>query len=655
MNYTNREVVRRLKQYDMFLNSLNLTTDEVQKERICDQLDKIEKQILLETNAEYEEQYMLLLNEEARFFSEEKSRLHKIISLIEERRDYLEDRKRKHRKITGSLVELTTFLGEDKLSSFINRLDIIEKYEENKLRQENIVKEMKTLDVKLSEASRLVKANNRLNDILENKMKEIVSKALDKFNLYSLTGKKEEILKGYETQEYAFNLAKGNLNMAKKLKDEDTVVECDEMLLQVSSLYNKYSEQVNILKLIDIYDKTVTGYDELLEKREKISDILRNISDSELYNEIADELNKQYNTIKLEGQDIEKYEGLKEEREIKNKILYDIEEENSSKEFKEVIDELVKNENRIREENIRKAKQEEYQERQKKLLEEQKIEASRVRRQKLIEEARLKEQQERLNKVKELQEKTVINQKREVINETKPKIIAKEEVVITKNNLDEKINNPLKGKTYDDVAIFSDDFDTDELFENTKIVPNKKLNSNKSLLENMEEKVSSSEMENPVVWEENISTPKIDTSVVWEDTVTNNKQELPPVLPVWEDISNKEEVIDLFKEEEKIEEVKIEDKPLEDIYVENKQVEITPIEESIVEQKQPSIYDILENNKNIIWKTTDSNVNKKTIPVIGNNNLKPQTLNGMEVKNISFPDLNNNSRKEGDVLWKETL
>ena len=130
MNYTNREVVRRLKQYDMFLNSLNLTANEVQKERICDQLDKIEKQILLETNSEYEEQYMLLLGEEARFFSEEKSRLHKIISLIEDRREYLEDRKNKHRKITGSLVELTTFLGEDKLNSFRNRLDIIEKYEE---------------------------------------------------------------------------------------------------------------------------------------------------------------------------------------------------------------------------------------------------------------------------------------------------------------------------------------------------------------------------------------------------------------------------------------------------------------------------------------------------------------------------------------------
>ena len=46
MNYTNREVVKRLKQYDMFLSSLGLAKDENTKERICDQLDKIEKQIM---------------------------------------------------------------------------------------------------------------------------------------------------------------------------------------------------------------------------------------------------------------------------------------------------------------------------------------------------------------------------------------------------------------------------------------------------------------------------------------------------------------------------------------------------------------------------------------------------------------------------------
>ena len=69
VNYTNREVVKRLKQYDMFLSSLNLTTDSLQKERICDQLDKIEKQILLDTNTEYEEEYIALSSKESKLFN----------------------------------------------------------------------------------------------------------------------------------------------------------------------------------------------------------------------------------------------------------------------------------------------------------------------------------------------------------------------------------------------------------------------------------------------------------------------------------------------------------------------------------------------------------------------------------------------------------
>ena len=159
MNYTNREVVKRLKQYDMFLSSLNLTKDESTKERICDQLDKIEKQILLETNNEYEEEYMSILGEDSASFDEEKTKLRKLIDIIEERKKYLEERKKEHKKITGSLVELTTFLGEDKLTIFRRRLNIIETYEKNKEEQERIMNEMKSLDIKISEASRNVKAN----------------------------------------------------------------------------------------------------------------------------------------------------------------------------------------------------------------------------------------------------------------------------------------------------------------------------------------------------------------------------------------------------------------------------------------------------------------------------------------------------------------
>lgn len=613
MNYTNREVVRRLKQYDMFLNSLNLATNEVQRERICDQLDKIEKQILLETNSEYEEQYMLLLGEEARFFTEEKRRLHNLISLILERKKYLEDRKDKHRNVTGSLVELTTFLGEDKLGVFKRRLEIIDKYEKNKSEQESIIKEMKMLDVRLSEASRTVKANARLNDILENKMISFVNKALEKYKLYVLTHKRDEILRNYEMYDYVLNLAKNNLKTAKKIDNDDMIMECDEMLSKVTTEYSRYNEQVNILKLIDIYDKSVDGYEELLEKREKINDILKNISDSQLYSEIAEELNKEYNTIKLEKQDIDNYDSLKQERERKNRRLYEIDEENNSKEFKSVIDEFVRNENRVREEQIRKAKKEEYQERQKKLLEEQKIEASRVRRQKLIEEARLKEQRERLDKVKQLQEKTVIN-----TNKTKkesPVLEVKDEV------LEEKINNPLKDKVLDEVMSYSDDFDTDELFENTKIVPNKVLNEEKSIFDDIERRAKEIKLEERTL---DVSKEEMPTTY---DEVVNVTEEKQPVV---------EETLDLFKEEPKVEEIVV-----------SEELEETK------EVKEPSIYDILENNKNIIWKTTDTSVNTNTIPVIGNNNLKPEILDNKKAnENFSFPKLDG---KDGEILWKETL
>ena len=284
MNYTSREVIRRLKQYDMFLNSLNLSADSLQKERICDQLDKIEKQILLETNVEYEDAYLHLLARETSFLSEEKEKLRDLISLILERRNYLEERKEKHKEITGSLVELTTFLGEDKLSVFRKRLKIIEKYEENKIRQEKLIKEMKVLDVKISEASRNVKANTRLNDSLENKMISTVGKALDTLGLYKLIEKKEQIEKKYESLDYALNMASENLKMAKDLENSEMIFECEEILSEVTTEHKEYKEKVYTIKLIEIYEKPVSNYDELLSKREEIDGILKSIEDSSLFN-----------------------------------------------------------------------------------------------------------------------------------------------------------------------------------------------------------------------------------------------------------------------------------------------------------------------------------------------------------------------------------
>ena len=99
--------------------------------------------------------------------------------------------------------------------------------------------------------------------------------------------------------------------------------------------------------------------------------------------------------------------------------------------------------------------------------------------------------------------------------------------------------------------------------------------------------------------------------------------------------------LDLFKEEPSV--VKAE---VPEVKEEIKE----PIVEEKKEEKKPSsIYDLLENNENIIWKTTNTAAPSKDIPVIGNNKLKPEIIND---NNMSFPDL---KKKEGELLWKETL
>ena len=86
------------------------------------------------------------------------------------------------------------------------------------------------------------------------------------------------------------------------------------MYNEVNTSYLKYNEDINIINLINIFDQKTSNYDELLDKRENIDTILKNITSTELYKEINSELSKQYNTIKLEGNDIKNYEFLKRRR-----------------------------------------------------------------------------------------------------------------------------------------------------------------------------------------------------------------------------------------------------------------------------------------------------------------------------------------------------
>ena len=115
LEYTSRQVTQLIRQYEMFLKSLGIMTSETDKDKIYLQMNKIEEKILSETNSIYEEEYMLLLGSNTYLVNEEKERLLCLIKLIEERKEYIKERRKKHKELTGYSVDYPKVLGEEKL------------------------------------------------------------------------------------------------------------------------------------------------------------------------------------------------------------------------------------------------------------------------------------------------------------------------------------------------------------------------------------------------------------------------------------------------------------------------------------------------------------------------------------------------------------
>ena len=422
LEYTSRQITQLVRQYEMFLKSLSITTSDSDREKIYVQMNRIQERILSETNSIYEEEYMLLLGSNTYLINEERERLSKLITLIEDRIEYVNNTRQKHKELTGFNVDYPKILGEDKLGEYKNSIRIIDKFNENKKNETILSNEINELDPKISEAVKKIKNNRELNTSLEKKMITLLTKVFDKLELYSLTDEKEEIERDFEELEYSLNKAKENVKKSKLSNREELKLECDSLLSSITLEYEKVKEKKYTLRLMEIYDNVITDYEQLLNKREEMYNILNEISSSKLYSIVGEELNKQYNTIKIEKQDMSTYETLVSEREKKYSELQEILEENDSQEFKDVLDELLLNEKKRQEEFLKEQRKREYDERQKRLIEEKKLEDERRKRQQLINEERKKEQGDLTQKLIEEQNNTVIKPQETVDNNEKNKV-----------------------------------------------------------------------------------------------------------------------------------------------------------------------------------------------------------------------------------------
>ena len=408
IEYANEFIIKLLKQYDMLTKSLNFITDLKQKKDICDQMTKLIQSVLIQTKEIYEEKYKKVLERSVYLMDEEKNRLLELINLINERRVYVNNQIMNNRDLTGISLDGGTVLGEDKLEDYKAQVKIIDKYKNN-IRMEGLLKEeIINLETNIKKANNKLANNKNLNKQLEDKMIRIVDEALTKLSLYELQDREKEIDLAYTELGYSLEKAKENAKVARRDYSEEIIIECDNMLASITLEYERYKEKKLILKLIYIFRNPVEKYEELLNKREEISNILSNITSSELYSMIGNELNKEYATIKLEGQDIATLKSLTGELETKKQLLKEITEENNSQEFKKLLANLLENERKHQEklQEEKRKKEEERLERERQ--EEKKKLEEMAKRQQALEEERKKEIERRTKELLVEKQKSVL-------------------------------------------------------------------------------------------------------------------------------------------------------------------------------------------------------------------------------------------------------
>ena len=407
VSYNNSNVVQCLRQYDMFANSLNLVKTSEERNMIVKQLTKLENKIIDLTNEIYEEEYYTLANKECGLIEEEQNRLNMLVELINQRLSYVEKRCNNHYQLTGETIDVNNVLGSETLDVLEERIRIINKYSKNIKLEKELKEEIESLTNKIVLAGEKNAINESLNKEIEKKFCELLANSFEKCGFYDFFEIKDEIENAYYETEKSLSLAELNFEMAKT-SSMNVLNECQIMLNDVKKDYVKYKEKLSILKLMDIFNREVHSYDELLLKRKEVNELFRYIKNDEFLGMVIGTVTKQYNTILMEQQDVNTYNELTMEKNRKLEALVEINEENSSEKFQLVLKELIKNEEakqaRIREEQ----KKIEEEEKKRRLEIERKKQEEILKRQKIIEEARKKEMEKRTKELLEQQQKSVL-------------------------------------------------------------------------------------------------------------------------------------------------------------------------------------------------------------------------------------------------------
>ena len=433
ISYNNSDIIQCLRQYDMFANSLKLVYSEEEKKKIINQLNKLLEKSLSLTNDIYEEEYNALVNKETELLDEEKTRLTLLIELINQRISYVERQCQNHHQITGEHIDYPRVEGYDTLDTLENRIKIIDKYVKNDRTKQELEKEIRELENKIDLAKEKIQINESLNIELEKKLTEFLNKIFSTDFYKNLLENKEQTIANYDEISYLYDKAEDNVNIARDTSSE-YLIDCQSLAIDMKHRYREVDNLLNIINLMEFYNKESTDYNELLIKREKINEILSHITDEELIGKIKPEIDKQYITIKKEEQDEKTYNELVNELDKDKDIISSIEKEEDSAEFQEALGKILENERRKRELIIEEERRRQEEEKQRQQEIERRRQEEISKRQRLIEENRKKDIEKRTKQMLEEQNNSVLNSKKEGFSFAKLKTEMDENTNLSSSN-----------------------------------------------------------------------------------------------------------------------------------------------------------------------------------------------------------------------------
>lgn len=259
--------------------------------------------------------------------------------------------------ITGyDLSNLPPIKYYDKLDDYKERLKYIREYLSNTEKINILTEEIKEAEERLKEAylnkATSEECNNRNEEIILNKFKNIIKtiasiKDIKEEDLESILSETTLIVKESKKSLDIFSKSFATLSSSGISYEEET--EYRSYVENAKEVYYKNKEQEYLLKIYSELLTKETDYNIILEKRQRINNILcerldlrreLHIDDNDNLTPIYDLLEKQYNEIEIQKDNIKNIEVLNEKIEIKKEQLNELDQDNQKVEILSLLREF---------------------------------------------------------------------------------------------------------------------------------------------------------------------------------------------------------------------------------------------------------------------------------------------------------------------------